>query len=76
MASSKKLGRFICPPFVFELTGCATVGPDFEVPDTPALGNWSGDTGLGGETEKKGGLTQRGRISTKWWQVFKDKNLN
>ncbi len=56
------------------LAGCVTVGPDFETPEVPTLAAWNADGKKA--AGKNSGVTERSQVSQRWWQIFKDKDLN
>ena len=54
--------------FLFSVTGCTTLGPDFETPETPVAEEWT-DT----DSEM---LSNQPADHPEWWTVFNDPTLN
>jgi NodT family efflux transporter outer membrane factor (OMF) lipoprotein len=64
------LAALIFGGFLFALTGCTTVGPDYKAPKTAAPTNWT--------SELQGGLTGAAatNLIERWWTVFNDPVLS
>ncbi len=60
--------RFLFFAILFFATGCASVGPDFDMPEVPIADTW-----LDAEKES---VNTTSRAYQDWWEVFKDPVLS